>query len=264
MASDWEELVYSFAENIPFYGTWYSFRRMVYADREGNGRKKWISAVNLIQGIARDAIMVAGGTEFIPLVVVHAGVEALTDKMVDIMTSPSPQIVVPLSGRPNTDKNHVNVLIAGSSRARTDAIVGRMNDRYQNDVLGVLGYHGAVYVGKFTYQESTFGAYAEDENFFMVLPDGMQENARCLIFTTFTRDSIGVKNRPMTSIVRRMKLQKATNSFTVGEAQSGPSSNEYYWFSGTWSEQGRTINLWVLGGAIVSVVKLVRQTKSIA
>jgi len=254
---DWEELEYSFAEYIPYYGTFYSFKHIAHTNR-GDTQSAWISGVDALGGVARDLRLCFEAMEPISVVVVHAMAESVSDKVADFLTSCR---TVQIRHRfqhdqPKMDIEHVNVLIAGNTRAHCDSAIQKLNAKDETDFLGVLGFHQSVYIGKFNYS-----GHASDENIFLTFPAGMQMDAPCYIFTTFTKDAKGERNRPLTSIIRRLKLIKDQNMFQI---EKDLSPKEFYWFEGIVNDKGKTITLTMYNpDGNVYVTTIERQMKSI-
>jgi len=150
--NEWEELVDAFAEYIPGLGTWYSFKRMALSDPEADEREKWISGLNMFQAAIRDVVLVYGTAEPVPVVVVHAVGESITDKIVDILardnSSPIDIGHIFKDREPIVDNDHFNVLVTGSEKGSV-AFAQKFKQKEENDFIGVLMFHQAVYAGKF-------------------------------------------------------------------------------------------------------------------
>ncbi|KAK7444036.1 hypothetical protein VKT23_015433 [Stygiomarasmius scandens] len=263
MAFDWEELIYTAAEFIPSYGTLYSFRRMDFAFNEPDGRQAWISGIRAIQGIAWDILLSTGQLEPIHVVVVH-GLASVSHNAADLLTASRKPIAIPdytFQEKFPRDDGLVRVLrvITGETRCDCDEVIEcKLRSPGTNHFIGILSYHRAVYMGKFNMDK-----YASNENFFLVLPEGLKEGGTCYMFTAFTQDASGTQKRPLTNVLATISLDRPRSEFIVRSNGTG----EWYWFIGRPTEKGGKIVLKMFdpnGEQSIATIELVRQTKSIA
>lgn len=203
---------------------------------------------------ARDALLYFEFVEPISVVVIHAMAESASDGWADLMTdNPHIHTGYKLEGMPKRDKEHVNVLITGKTiRHAEDVYNYKLNT---STFLAVLRLHMAVFMGKLNMP------YARNENFFLVFPEGLRNTGLCYVLSTFTTDARAVANRPLTSISPRIRMISELEF----ELKSDGSTSEYYWFVGTFTEQGSRIRLEMHGpSGVAAVISLERQLKSTA
>lgn len=119
----WPELIDAFSEYIPGYGILYSFNRMVHAGRTGDGRAELKSAINLAQGVVRDAVLFSGVDVAAPIAVCMAIGDSVTDKIAYLWKSgQEPRISHESSRRLPKGKDHVHLLILGKEQACKDTL----------------------------------------------------------------------------------------------------------------------------------------------
>jgi len=256
--SDWEELVYSFAEYIPEYGMIYSFRRSHWGYQARDDHMFWASAVNLVAGVARDVTLIFEATEPLAVVVIHAVAESTSDKWTELMARDRNIITnYRLQGQPNRDGDHTHVLITSKSQKDSERAV-KLLQHQKGPFLPALRLHKAIYLGKFNFEQ-----YAKNENFWLVFPTGLHDGGHCYALSTFSKDSAGISNRPVTSLYPKINIIDPANSLKF-RLKSDGSSDEYYWFEGVISSQGKYIQLemYARGGQKCTTIQLTRQVKS--
>ncbi|PCH43305.1 hypothetical protein WOLCODRAFT_138288 [Wolfiporia cocos MD-104 SS10] len=237
MTMDWEVATYSFAEYIPGFGTLYSFEHSTNAPRVNDGRDAWVAGINLLGGVARKLSLAFAPADPLPVVVAAALAAGIPARAAQLLVH---SLVVHVEhtfadAQPRADADHVNVLVVGRTRAECDAVVRqRLNAPARNDFLGVVRFHGALYLGPFTHEP-----YSTNDTFTLSFPAGMYQDAPCYIVTTFSKDYWGNK-RALTSILPRVHLLKEQNKFIV---KADATCSGYFWFECTVLDQGAKIEL---------------------
>jgi hypothetical protein len=95
----------------------------------------------------------------------------------------------------------------------------------------------AVYHGKFNYRQ-----YAKDENIWAVFPAGLRTGAPFYTLATFTKNAQGTENAPLQSLQPNLVVDHEARTFSA-KVESDSSVEQYYWFEGTWSSDGQTLEL---------------------
>lgn len=168
--------------------------------------------------------------EPLPVIVIHAMAESLSDRWSELMTDDSHiRTCYKPKGSPKRDSDHINVLITSKTRGDADRVI--QNKLMHAPFLSVLRLYRAVYKGKFNHPN-----YASNENFYMVFPEGLRDEACCYVLSTFSVDAGKVLNRELTNIVPRIRMTSPLR-FKL------QSPDVYYWYSGTISNQGERILL---------------------
>ncbi|KAK7020234.1 hypothetical protein VNI00_013194 [Paramarasmius palmivorus] len=223
-----EGIVYSFVEYIPVVGSWYSFSRARQAHREGDTVREIASAVNVIQGAIRDAVLIGQVAEPVPVVVVHAALEGLTDKLADVWATGK------VEAASTPDKNKSHILFAGSTRELAEQTKARFTI---NKNLGIHHFHGSLFEGKLNYDP-----YAENENLYISLPDGISEKARSDVTWTWTKDADGIEKASATVSSAKMSLL-GNNKFKFAPAGNDTNVFGFYYFQGEILDKGNSIRL---------------------
>jgi len=228
------------------------------SDPEADEREKWISDLNMFQAAIRDVVLVYGTAEPVPVVVVHAVGESITDKIVDILardnSSPIDIGHIFKDREPTVDNDHFNAPATGSEKGSA-AFAQKFKQKEENDFVGVLMFHQAIYVGKL--DADAWGDWIENENLYLTFPEGMREDGRCFIYITVTEGK-GMFKRPITSIHSRLKLAKRWDQFRL------EGGDDYYGFAGDVRNGGEHIVLNMTEHGIpVGLVLLTIQKKSI-
>ncbi|GIJ84646.1 hypothetical protein Asppvi_003495 [Aspergillus pseudoviridinutans] len=95
----------------------------------------------------------------------------------------------------------------------------------------------AVYHGKFSYAH-----YAKDENIWAVFPAGLRTGAPFYVMATFTKNAQGIENAPYQGLKPKLIVNHQDRTFSA-KVEPGSSVDQYYWFEGTWSSDGQTLEL---------------------
>ncbi|KAK7032238.1 hypothetical protein VNI00_013196 [Paramarasmius palmivorus] len=229
--TDLEGIAYAFVEYIPLVGTLYSFSRTRRAHREGDFVREVASVTNLIQGSIRDAVLLTGTAEIAPVVVVHAALEGLTDKLADVFATGQVQSTTTTGA---LDQNKKYILFAGSTKDQA----GQTKARFEvNEHLGIHHFHGSLFKGKLNYTP-----YAENENIFVSLPDGISDKARCDVTWTWTKDASGTEKSPGWVMSSKMNLL-GSNRFEFVPEGEGTQWHVFgfYHFRGEVRDGGKSI-----------------------
>ncbi|KAJ5279536.1 hypothetical protein N7478_004908 [Penicillium angulare] len=94
-----------------------------------------------------------------------------------------------------------------------------------------------IYHAKFSYYQ-----YANNENIWVVFPDGQTHGSPLHVLATFTKSAAGVLNEALHGIFPFMHVDSDSRSFKT-RVKENSNVPQYYWFDGGWSENGENLDL---------------------
>ena len=100
--------------------------------------------------------------------------------------------------------------------------------------MGYPTVNSKTFTGKFNYSP-----YANNENIFVVLPNGVEPGCKAYVFTTWTQNAAGVQKSPYAQVKNVISYPPGYAYFYIGTHDTAA----YYWWRATVQDGGNKIKL---------------------
>ncbi|KEP45286.1 hypothetical protein V565_292030, partial [Rhizoctonia solani 123E] len=241
---DWlAKLVFAGAEQIPGVGEIVSIMRG-YKAQDNKHRLKY--AFDYLQGLARDALLIAGEDTF-SVMLIHSIGTAVSDEAVQIWDPKADHSQESFNvDQASIDKlrereeDHDFILLPHKKEQKEGEEEETVIKPYYH-FHSTIAYFGSAFSGKFTYEKDDQKHFATNENFTLVFPVGVHPNAVCIISTSWSRIENGENDtsEKVPLILADLKITNLTESGTFELHQAG---SVYSW-DATLKDKGKTCEL---------------------
>jgi hypothetical protein len=225
-----ESIMYKAFEYIPGLGVLYAVPRSIYFAAKGDGGEAVATALNIFQGLVRDATIVLAPELALPVSIAMGVEENMTD-----------QAITELFNHVKTKENLNNMLQDPTLKSSVPVLISNRchtDHKEKAEIVKEFLCHRASilqYGGKFNYR-----TYADNENAWLIFPKGVGLNRPFWFQCTWTTNAGGVSKASQNCVCTIVQYKEENKQLKF------KTDGSYYTFAGFVDIVNRKINFTII------------------